>query len=164
MLILLRAATASMWPLWQHSLETSGITVTRFQSVIRRVVEIRSAFHKWISVYLRTPHRYRAVIQVLLAVQEELVLRQLTLLKWWWLAWLVVPVPVLVQVEAHQVALLLQEVNHNLDQQGRWNTQPSLATRMRTSEAKAMDYTTVSLVKRNSSLSVIPSAKRAGLE
>ena len=65
---------------------------------------------------------------------------------------------------AHQVVLLLLEVKHNLGQQGPRNTQPSLATKMPTSEVRAMDYTIASPKKRNSSLSAIQSARRGGLE
>ena len=73
-------------------------------------------------------------------------------------------VPVECLEEAHQVVLLLQEVKHNLGQQSPRNTQPSLATKMPTSEVRAMDYTIASPKKRNSSLSVIQSARRGGLE
>ena len=66
--------------------------------------------------------------------------------------------------EAHQVVLLLLEVKHNLGQQGPRNTQPSLATKMPTSEERAMGYTIASPKKRNSSLSAIQSARRGGLE
>ena len=53
---------------------------TRLKSVIRWV-GIRLASLKWISVYLRTPHKCQEVIQVLVVALEELVLHQLTLLK-----------------------------------------------------------------------------------
>ena len=66
--------------------------------------------------------------------------------------------------EAHQVVLLLLEVKHNLGQHSPRNTQPSLATKMPTSEVRAMDYTIASPKKRNSSLSAIQSARRGGLE
>ena len=140
---------------------------TRLKTVIRWV-EISLASLKWISVYHRTPHQCQEAIQVLVKALEEPVLHQLTLLKWWWLAWLVVEeVPEECQEcleEAHQVALHLLEVNNKLDQQTPRHTQPSLATKMPTLEVKAMDYTIASPKKRNSWLSVILSARRDGQE
>ena len=53
---------------------------TRSKSVIRWV-EISLASLKWISVYLRTPHKCQEVIQVLVTAQEELDPHRLTLLK-----------------------------------------------------------------------------------
>ena len=59
-------------------------------------------------------------------------------------------VPVECLEEAHQEWLALPELSNNLDQQSPRNTQPSLATRMHTLEARVMDYTTVNPRKRNS--------------